>query len=173
MAKPTLPVLQTTPASFSVMFHRITGGAWEALGQVKNINVTSSGATEEVGRIGDPVNVEIASNVKHALDMEVYMQLNLSEQGRLLGYVRPGGGWLGTETIQVQPDVIIGDFKEEQYHTSGATPNSPVSIRYFIGVRITSFNEALSFDQKARSVKLTGTAQQVYRTGRTGAGTGA
>jgi hypothetical protein len=100
----------------SMLFHKIPGeAAWTLMDQGKIATPDATADEKTYDRIGDEDQLTVAGQIKNSVTLQVYVDDHLDEVARVLGYVRPGGGWLGTENIKLDP-TKVSDIKLESYN---------------------------------------------------------
>lgn len=129
MAFPTLPAHETRGAELVALYRKPAGsGTFTLLGQGSSFGVTSEAEERESRRIGAAdatINYGAAS---HRVNAAIYTEGNMEELAAVLGVVRPGGGWLGSEIIKLDPS-LKSDFMAVRYDANNAT-GIPKSVQY-------------------------------------------
>ena len=78
----------------------------------------------------------------------------------MLGYIRPGGGWLGSEDISLDP-TLTSDLKLENY--SGTTVGAALLFtEYIYGFRPMNFSIPEDADGDVRIAELSGSCASYY-----------
>lgn len=145
----------------SMLFHKIPGeGSWTLLDQGK-VSTPSAKADEKTyDRIGDQNQTTVAGQVKTDVTLQVYVDSNLDEVARMLGFVRPGGGWVGTEVVQLDP-TKISDLKLESYN--GVTVGSTLLFTEYINsFRPMNFSIPEDASGDVRIAELSGSCTAYY-----------
>lgn len=161
MTRPTLASLEVRQPYLSIVYSKIPGeAAWKQLDQGKVVTPNSSAEQKEYRRIGDQSVSKVGGAVTHDITVQLYVEQNWDEIAHVLGYPRPGGGWAGTETIQLDPTRYI-DLKIENYDglTTAATVKSTEYINRF---NPQTLSPSLDADGDARTADVSGAAAAYY-----------
>lgn len=159
--RPSLATLEVRQPYLSVVFAKIPGeSSWTQLDQGKVVTPNSSAEQKEYRRIGDQSVTKVGGAVTHDITVQMYVENNWAEVARILGYARPGGGWAGTEVIQLDPTRVI-DLKIENY-TALTTGGSSVMTEYINRFNPQTLSPALDADGDARLADLSGAAVAYY-----------
>lgn len=153
--------LQLRQQYLSMLYHKIPGEAnWTLLDQGK-VSTPSSKADEKTyDRIGDENQTTVAGQVKTDVTLQVYVDDNLDEVARVLGFVRPGGGWAGTENIKLDP-TKVSDLKLVSFNgvTVGSTE---VFTEYINSFRPMNFSIPEDASGDVRIAELSGSCTAYY-----------
>lgn len=99
----------------SQVYHAFPGGSWTLLNQGRAFSPQVSGNQSEYGRVGSKARKKVTLTVATDFNVQIYAEDNLKEVARIMGgQVRPGGGWAGTEVIELDP-TVVHNFKIENY----------------------------------------------------------
>jgi len=153
--------LEVRQPFLSLLYHKIPGeAAWTLVDQGRVINPEATADTREYKRIGDKKVKKVSGAISHSVGLTVYVGDDLQELGRLYGFVRPPGGWVGTEVIQLDP-AFEADLKIENYDGSdvGAALLFTEYLNQFVGSRV-----ALNLDGEGdvRMAEFTGSCDDYY-----------
>jgi len=145
----------------SMLYHKIPGeAAWTLIDQGK-VSTPSSKADEKTyNRIGDENQVKVAGQITTDVTLQVYVDDNLDEVARMLGFVRPGSGWSGSEVIKLDP-TKVSDLKLESYN--GVTAGSTLLYTEYINqFRPMNFSVPEDADGDVRIAELSGSCASYY-----------
>jgi len=154
--------LDTRPHYLSLVWHKIPGeAAWTLVQQGRTLTPDQTADSSEAARIGDKNKVTTYGSIKTEVTLRMYYDHDVQEIAAVLGYRKPGGGWLGTELIQLDPSKV-SDFKVENFDGATATANL-VSVEYINRFKPGRFNPPLDADEAGgRTVELSGSADGYY-----------
>lgn len=161
MSRPSLADLVVRQPYLSIVYAKIPGQAsWTQLDQGKVVTPNASAEQKEYRRIGDQNVTKVGGAVTIDVTCQLYVENNWEEIALILGVPRPGGGWAGTENIQLDPTKYI-DLKVENYDgiTTAATLRSTEYINRF---NPQTLSPALDADGDARLADLSGAAVAYY-----------
>jgi hypothetical protein len=149
----------------SLVHAKIPGeSSWVLLDQGRVITPTNEAQIDEYRRIGDINVLQVPGPITHKATIEVYVENDLEELARVLGFVKPGGGWVGTETIKLDPTKVI-DFKIENY--DGITTAAVLdSTEYLNKFRPSSLEMTLDSAGDVRIANIQGVTDDYYITPR-------
>lgn len=147
--------LEVLQPYLSLVFGKIPGQSdWTLFNQGRVLTPDISSEEKQYSRIGDKVQKKVAGNATYNCTVSVYVEENLKELALILGDVRPGGGWAGTETIEFDPTVKI-DLKVETY--DGITGTSALLFtEYFNEFSPTRLSMNLEAEGDARMAEIQG-----------------
>lgn len=145
----------------SMLFHKVPGEAnWTLLDQGKVATPSSKAEEKSYNRIGDKNTLKIGGQVTTDVTLQVYVDDNLDEVARMLGFIKPSGGWLGTEEVQLDP-TKLGDLKIENY--DGTTVGSSLLFTEYINrFRPLNFSIPEDADGDVRIAELSGSCVAYY-----------
>lgn len=145
----------------SMLFHKVPGeAAWTLLDQGKVSTPSSTAEEKTYNRIGDLNSLTLGGQVKTDVTLQVYVDDHLDEVGRVLGYIKPGGGWAGTENIKLDP-TKVGDLKIESYN--GTDVGSALLFTEYINqFRPLNFSIPEDADGDVRIAELSGSCVAYY-----------
>ena len=107
--------LEVRQPYLSMVYHKIPGEAsWTLLDQGRVVTADQTADEKEYNRIGDKNTLKIAGAITTDVTLNIYVEDDIEEVARILGTVMPGGGWVGTEVIDLDP-TFIADLKIENY----------------------------------------------------------
>lgn len=156
--------LQVREQYLSLLYHKTNAEmSWTLLDQGKSFQTSVTAETKDYKRLGDKNVKTVGGSTKVEVTLTLYTDANLDEVARSLGVIRPGGGWVGSEQIELDPSVCVGDFKEESYNgtTVGATLVHTKYVDNFYG---SSISDGWDSENEARTVEIKGTAGRYYLT---------
>jgi hypothetical protein len=114
----------------SMLFCKIPGeAAWTLMNQARVASPDLTADKKEYRRVGDKNKKIVYGEITADVKLNVYVEDNIAEVARLLGTVRPGGGWVGNEIIQLDPTKVC-DLKLVSY--DGVTVGSPELFTEYI-----------------------------------------
>lgn len=145
----------------SMLFHKIPGeAAWTLIDQGRVASPAQAADVQEYNRIGDPNKLQVAGQITTDITLNVYVEDDIEELARFLGTVRPGGGFAGTEVIQLDP-TKIADLKIENY--DGITVGSALLFTEYINqFKPLNLGVPLDAEGDVRIAELSGTATAYY-----------
>ena len=145
----------------SMIYHALPGHAWVLMNQGRVLSPNQSGDTSEYSRIGDKNKKTVANTLKTDAEVHVYVEDNLTEVAAIMaGLTRPGGGWVGTEEIQLDT-TIVHNFKVENYDgitTAAALKN----VEYLTGWQSSGLGAPLEAEGDVRIFTFPGAASSYY-----------
>lgn len=162
MARPAFNSdLEVRRQYLSIVHMKIPGeSAWTLIDQGRVITPSSEAQMDEYRRIGDINVLQVPGSKTTNVNLELYVEGDLKELGHALGFVRPGGGWAGTENIKLDPTKII-DFKIENY--DGITTSaSLLNTEYVNKFRPGSLEMTLDSGGDVRIATIGGVADDYY-----------
>lgn len=162
MARPAFNAsLEVRQQYLSLVFHKIPGEAdWTLLDQGKIASPEQAAEEKVYNRIGDKNKLKVAGQVETNFSLQIYVEGSIEELARALGTVRPGGGWVGTEEIQLDP-TKIADLKIVNY--DGITIAANIDfIEYINEFRPMRLAPPLDADGDVRIAELSGSAVSYY-----------
>jgi hypothetical protein len=107
--------------------------AYQLLGQLKNIDVNGQADQKEYKRVGDQNATKRAGSIAWDVTVVLYDDNDFEEVARCLGAAKPSsGGWIGTETVILDP-TKISDFQIKKFDgvTTAANLLSTESLSNF------------------------------------------
>ena len=162
MTKPAFDhSLEVRQPYLSMVFHKIPGESdWTLINQGRVVTPNQTTDTQEYKRIGDKNSKKVPGTVGTEVTLNLYIEDDIGELGRLLGQPMPGGGWVGTEVIQLDPSVKA-DLKVENY--DGATTGAALLWTEYINeFQPGTLNPNLDAEGDVRIAELSGTADSYY-----------
>lgn len=157
--------LQVRQQYLSLLYHKTNAEVgWTLLDQGKSFQTSVTADTKDYKRLGDKNVKTVGGSTKVEVTLTLYTESNLEEVARALGVIRPGGGWLGSEQISLDPTVCIGDFKEESYSGTEIGVATPVHIKYIDDFYGTSLTDGWDAEEDARMIEIKGVAGRYYMT---------
>ena len=153
--------LEVRQQYLSMVFVKIPGeAAWTLLDQGRVLTPNQTAEEKEYSRIGSQNKTKIAGAITTDVTVQLYCEGNIEEVARILGVVRPGGGWLGSEVVRLDPTKIT-DIKIENYDgiATGAALVHTEYINYFKPMR---FGINLDAEGDVRMAELSGAANDYY-----------
>lgn len=161
MTRTALNPLDPIPQYFSLVYQKIPGESdWTLLHQIRAFNPKSQADERKIRRVGDKNETVLGGVISHTGTIEVYGQQRMEEVARALGFVKPGGGWAGTEVVELEP-TFAADYKVVNF-TGEDADATITSIEYFNRFKPTSFQGDLNPDIDARVFVITGNAAAWY-----------
>lgn len=153
--------LQVRQQYLSMVFHAFPGTAWVLLNEGRVITPNQSADETEYGRIGDKNKLKIANAVATDVAVQVYFEDNLKEVARILGGdVRPGGGWVGTEEIELDT-TVVHNFKVESYN--GITVGAALLFTEYVNSwKANGVGTPLDAEGDVRIAEFSGAAASYY-----------
>lgn len=161
MSRPTLATFEVRQPYLSIVYSKIPGeAAWTQLDQGKVVTPNAAAEQKEYRRIGDQNVTKVGGAVTIDVTLQIYVEQNWAEIAHVLGVARPGGGWAGTENIQLDPTKYI-DLKIENY--DGITTAAVLkSTEYLNRFNPQTLSPALDADGDARLADVSGAAASYY-----------
>ena len=157
--------LQVRQQYLSLLYHKTNAEVgWTLLDQGKSFQTSVTADTKDYKRLSDKNVKTVGGSTKVEVTLTLYTESNLEEVARALGVIRPGGGWLGSEQISLDPTVCIGDFKEESYSGTEIGVATPVHIKYIDDFYGTSLTDGWDAEEDARMIEIKGVAGRYYMT---------
>ncbi len=160
MARPTLPDLEVRQQYLSLVYQKKPGEAdWTLISQARTFSPDQNADTQNYSRIGDKNQLQVPGVVNTTVEFELYVDDDIEQLARVLGFVIPPGGWTGSEIIEFDP-TAVADYKIENYDgiTAGANLLWTEYINQFKGTR---FGMALE-SEGVRVANVSGTAAAYY-----------
>lgn len=153
--------LQVRQPFLSLVFQKIPGeSSWTLLNQGKTFSPDVNADVKDFRRIGDKRVTSIPGAAKTTVTFQVYLDDDVSELARALGEVKPGGGWTGSEEIDLDPD-FVADYKIENY--DGSDPGAALLFTEYINeFRGNKLTPSLGADDDSRMADVSGTAYSYY-----------
>lgn len=153
--------LEVRQQYLSMVAAKIPGEAnWTFFDQGRVLTPDQAADEREYKRIGDRSSVKVASTVATSVNITLYVENDIEELARVLGVVRPGGGWVGTEELKLDPTKII-DFKIENY--SGIDVGSALLFAEYVNrFRGSKLTMALDAEGDVRIAEITGACDDYY-----------
>lgn len=145
----------------AMLYMKIPGeGSWTLVDQGRVATPSARADEKTYDRIGDENQLTVAGQVKTEVTLQMYLEDDLEEVAHLLGFVRPGGGWAGTENIKLDPTKII-DLKLESY--DGVTVGSALLFTEYINeFRPMNFSIPEDASGDVRIAELSGSCVAYY-----------
>ena len=153
--------LQVRQQYLSLLYHKIPGeAAWTLIDQGR-VSSPEQAADEKVyNRLGDINKLKVVEQVETNLSLSVYLDDNIEELARILGTVRPVGGWAGTEEIKLDT-AKVADLKIVNF--DGVTTAANILfVEYINRFRPMRLAPPLDADGDVRIVELSGSATTYY-----------
>lgn len=153
--------LQVRQQYLSLLYHKIPGEAdWTLIDQGR-VSSPEQAAEEKVyNRIGDENKLKVAGQIETNVSLALYLDDDVEEIARVLGTVRPGGGWVGTEEIKLDP-TKVSDLKIVNF--DGVTASASILFTEYINrFRPMRLAPPLDADGDVRIVELSGSATAYY-----------
>lgn len=162
MTRSALADMQVRPQYLSLVYHKIPGEAqWTLLSQCRTMSPDQTANKSEAARIGSKTKTTVYGALTTEMSVRLYTDHDMKEVARLLGVVKPGGGWDGTESIQLDP-TKIADLKIENYDGAD-TDASLLSTEYINRFKPGKFTHGLDADEEGgRFVDVSGSADAYY-----------
>ncbi len=161
MARPTLGTLNVRPHFLSILSAKLPEDAgWTVLEQGETFTPDSSADSQEYKRIGDKNALKIAGSVGTDIGITVYFEDDLKELAMVLGIKKPGGGWTGSEEIDLDPKRVI-DFKVDNYNGTDSSA-AVVSTEYIYAFRGAKFAMGLDANGEVRKADISGACAKWY-----------
>lgn len=145
----------------SLLYHKIPGEAnWTLIDQGRVASPAQSADVQEYSRIGDQNKLQVAGQITTDVTLNIYVEDDIEELARFLGTVRPGGGWVGTEKIQLDP-TKVADLKIVNFN--GITTSASILFTEYIN-QFKPLNLGMPLDAEGdvRIAELSGTATAYY-----------
>lgn len=153
--------LVTLEQYMTLVYMKIPGeAAWTLMDQGRIFDPTSSAEDKTYKRIGDINATRRGGTVTHETTIEVYVEETLEEMARMLGFVRPGGGWLGSEEIKLDPERVI-DVKAVTFDGI-TTAADPLFVAYANAFRPRSLQMTVDADGDAMMANIQGSPASYY-----------
>jgi hypothetical protein len=153
--------LQVREHYLSLLYHKIPGEYNYTLINQGRVSLPEQ-TTEEKNfpRIDGANRFFAAGAPVVAVNLAVYLDDDIEELGRLLGSVRPPGGWTGSEVIQLD-HTKVADLKVVNFDGTDYKANV-LFTEYINGFRPTLLSPPLDADGDVRIVELSGSAVAYY-----------
>lgn len=145
----------------SMAFGKVPGQAqWTLIDQGRVMTPNQTADEQEYSRIGDKNKTKVAGTVVTDVTLNLYVEDDLEELALLLGAPMPGGGFVGTEVLELDPSKVI-DLKIENY--DGITVGSALLFTEHIN-RFRPLNLSINLDAEGdvRIAELSGSASAYY-----------
>lgn len=145
----------------SLLYHKFPGEAdWTLIDQGRVATPAQAADVQEYNRIGDKNKLQVAGQITTDVTLNVYVENDIEELARFLGSIRPGGGWVGTEVIQLDP-TIEADLKIVNF--DGITTAANILFTEYIN-EFKPFNLSPPLDAEGdvRIAELSGSAVAYY-----------
>jgi hypothetical protein len=154
--------MQVRPQYLSVVYHKIPGEAqWTVLSQCRTMSPEQTANKTEAARIGSKNKTTVYGALSTEVSLRLYTDHDMKEVARILGVAKPGGGWTGTESIQLDP-TRIADLKIENYD-GAETDATLLSTEYINRFKPGRFGHGLDSDEEGgRFVDCSGSADAYY-----------
>jgi hypothetical protein len=146
-----------------MLYHKIPGEAsWTLLDQGRVATPDQTADEQEYNRIGDKNTLKVPGSITTDVTLNIYVEDDVEEIGRVLGTVMPGGGWVGggAEVIQLDP-TFIADLKIENYDGADAGANL-LFTEYINRFRPTRFSIPEDAEGDVRICECSGSAVAYY-----------
>ena len=153
--------LEVRQQYLTMVYHKKPGEAnWTLINQGKVLTPSAKADEKTYDRLGDKVQTKVAGQIAIDVTLQIYMESDLVEVARALGYIKPGGGWTGSEEIQLTPE-NVGDFKLVSF--AGTTLGSPEVHTEYVNY-FTPLNFSVPDDASGdvRTAELSGSARAYY-----------
>lgn len=153
--------LQVREPYLSLVYVKTPGEAsWTLIDQGKVVSPSRAAEQKEYKRIGDQNVTKRSGAITTDVTVQIYLENNVEELGRFLGFTRPPGGWLGTEEITLDPTRVV-DIKVENFDGVTATSNL-VFTEYANAFNPANMAVGLDADSDARVGDVSGSAATYY-----------
>lgn len=145
----------------SLVYVKIPGEAnWTLIDQGRVVTPNQTAEEQEYARIGDQNKTKLAGNITTDVTVQVYVEDDIEELAKMLGTTRPGGGWVGTEVIQLDPTKVI-DIKINNYN-GVTTAASVLFVEYINAFKPMGLSINLDAEGDVRIADLSGAATAYY-----------
>jgi len=153
--------LEVRQPYLSMLYHKIPGEAsWTLLDQGRVATPDQTADEQEYNRIGDKNTLKVPGSITTDITLNIYVEDDVEEVARILGTIMPGGGWAGTEVIQLDP-TFIADLKIENY--DGADAGAALLFTEYINrFRPSRFSIPEDAEGDVRIAELSGSATAYY-----------
>lgn len=134
--------------------------AWTLLDQGRVATPSQTADEQQYSRIGDKNKTKVAGTVTTDVTLNLYVENDIQEVAYMLGQTMPGGGWAGTEVIELDPSKLI-DMKVENFN--GITVGSALLFTEYIN-RFRPLRLSINLDAEGdvRIAELSGSASAYY-----------
>jgi len=121
MASPSPAIMPTMELVESSVF--IVRKGLLVLGQTIRVQPKSTIPTKKVARLGDTTKKVSYQPTESSVSLEIYTEKDPDQLALILGgATKPGGGWVGTEKLFLNPTITAYDLLIDQYDAaSGVT----------------------------------------------------
>ena len=102
----------------------------------------------------------MAGSITTNVTLHIYVENDVTELARALGVVKPGGGWAGTEEIDLDPS-FIADFKVDNYDGTDSA-SLLVFTEYLNEFQPNKLTMNLEAEGDVRIAEMSGTAVAYY-----------
>lgn len=145
----------------SLVYVKIPGEAdWTLIDQGRVVTPSQSAEEQEYSRIGDQNKTKIAGTITTDVTVQLYVEDDIEELAKMLGETRPGGGWVGTEVIQLDPTNVI-DIKVNNY--DGVTAGANILfVEYINAFKPLGLSINLDAEGDVRIADVSGAATAYY-----------
>jgi hypothetical protein len=122
MARTALPTFDIRPHYHYLVKNKLDADtAYTIVGQLKNIQVNGQADQKTFKRVGDVNATKRAGSIAWDVTITLFADNDIEEVARALGTKKPAtGGWIGTETITLDPTKIT-DLQIEGYDGTGVS----------------------------------------------------
>lgn len=153
--------LEVRQQYLSMVFHKIPGeAAWTLLDQGRVATPAQTADEKSYNRIGDKNTLKVAGQIATDVTINLYVEDDIEELGRILGTVMPGGGWTGAEVIELDP-TKVADLKIVNY--DGITLAANVLFTEYINrFKPSKFSIPEDAEGDVRIAELSGSAEAYY-----------
>lgn len=146
----------------SMLYHALPGHAWVLMNEGRLFSPNQTADTSEYSRIGDPVKKKVANTLAIDAEVQVYVEDNLTEVAAIMsGEVRPGGGWAGTEVLQLDT-TVVHNFKVENYDGIDVGSSLLLNTEYLSGWQASGMGTPLEAEGDVRIFSFPGAASSYY-----------
>lgn len=153
--------LETREHYLSLVFQKIPGEAtWTLLNQGRAFSPEVTADEKDYRRIGDKEITTRAGAKKTAVTIDLYVEDDFSEVARICGTPKPGGGWTGSEEIELDTD-FEADYKIENYDGTETTA-AIVATEYINQFRPARLGPPLDAEGDVRIASFSGSARSYY-----------
>jgi hypothetical protein len=164
MARAALETFAVRQHYLSLVYFKPVGGSEILLGQLRQITPNQTSEKKEYARVGDlRKKVAYGSVATEISGLHIYWEDNLHELATVLGVPRPGGGWLGTEKIQLDTSKQ-GHFRVLNYDSTDEATAALQFTEYLNYFTPASLQAALDAEGDVRIAEITGACDEYYIT---------
>ena len=145
----------------SLVYVKIPGEAnWTLMDQGRVLTPNQTAEEQDYARIGGKDKTKIGGAITTDVTVQVYVEDDIEELAKMLGTTRPGGGWVGTEVIQLDPTKLI-DIKINNY--DGVTTAANILfVEYINAFKPLNLSINLDAEGDVRIADLSGAATAYY-----------